>query len=309
QAPRYAAKPWVLYVGFFCPHPPFNAPPEFFERVRDLDVPWPVQHGGRCRPHHPAVEDLIRSFGFDGFDDATVRNAIRAYYALVAFVDDNVGQVLRALEETGLDRTTRTLYTTDHGESLGNRGLWGKFTLYEESAGVPLILRGPGVPAGQVCATPVTLADVFPTVLESLGVEPTPQDRALPGHSLLATARGALPRRPVVAEYHALGSRGANFMIRRGAYKYIHHVRYAPQLFDLAEDPEELHDLAAEPRFRDVREVCAADLRAVLDPAAVDARCKADQARMIARHGGREAILARGEGSGTQIPPELARTA
>ena len=94
-----------------------------------------------------------------------LRRALAAYFGLVSFVDDNVGKLIGALAATGLADDTRVLYSSDHGDNLGTRRLWGKSTMYEESAGVPMILAGPEVPEGFVCHEPVSLVDCFPTVV------------------------------------------------------------------------------------------------------------------------------------------------
>jgi choline-sulfatase len=223
-----------------------------------------------------------------------VRRAITAYFGLVSFLDDNVGKILRALEDTGLAATTRIVYASDHGDNLGTRGLWGKSTLYEESAGIPLILAGPDVPRGKACATPVTLVDAYPTFIDALGAAPDPRDGELPGTSLISIAQGTVPQRTVLSEYHAAGAMTGSYLIRHGKYKYIHYVGLAPMLFDLEADPRERADLAQRPEFAPVLAACEARLRAVLDPEAVDRLARADQQAQIERHGGRQAILNRG---------------
>ena len=136
-------------------------------------------------------------------------------------------------------------------------------------------------------------------------------DRAgdtLPGASLFDVASGATPARPVISEYHAIGSVAGAFMLRYGRWKYCHYVAYGPQLFDLEDDPEELTDLAGDPRYRSQVEEGERRLRAVLDPEAVDARAKKRQGELLAQYGGREAALARGDLGFTPAPgtnPEM----
>src|SRR4029077_20783072 len=108
--------------------------------------------------------------------------------------------VLRALQDAGLAQDTRVIYTSDHGDNVGARGLWGKSALYEESAGVPLIIAAPDIPAGGIVATPVSHIDCAPTILEAAGLPPRVGGRALPGASLFATASGVTPPRPVISE-------------------------------------------------------------------------------------------------------------
>lgn len=129
----------------------------------------------------------------------------------------------------------------------------------------------------------------------------------LPGVSLFAIADGAQPTRPVVSEYHAIGSVAGAFMLRFGRWKYCHYVAYRPQLFDLAADPEELTDLAADPRCRDTIAEGERRLRAILDPEAVDSRAKRRQSELLAKYGGREAAIARGDLGFTPAPGTAAQ--
>jgi len=301
EAPR--DKPWALFVSFVCPHFPLVAPPEFYYRYPLDRIALPKQYLPAERPSHPYLRDYDACVAYDlGFhgDHANVRRAIAGYLGLVSFTDENIGKVLRALEDAGLDADTRVVYTSDHGDNVGARGLWGKSTMYEESAGVPLILRGPDVPAGKTCATPVSHVDLFPFFLEALG-EPVPRDDHL-GVSPLALIGGAEPDRAVLSEYHAIGSTGGITMLRKGRWKYVHCVRYPPQLFDLHADPEELVDLAGDPAHRGTLQRMQAELRRFLDPEEVDARAKRRQAQLLARAGGREAALARGDLNYTPAP-------
>jgi choline-sulfatase len=192
------------------------------------------------------------------------------------------------------------LYTSDHGDNLGARGLWGKSTLYDESAGVPLIVAGDGIARGARCDVPASLVDVYPFIFECVGAG-VPQD-GHPGISLAELPAGAPADRAVLSEYHATTSVAGAFMLRESRYKYVHYVAYRPQLFDLERDPEELVDVADDPRYADVLARMRARLYAMLDPAEVDARAKHRQAELLARHGGREAALARGDLGFTPAP-------
>jgi choline-sulfatase len=302
-APKHRDKPWVLYVGFVCPHPPFVAPKQFFDLYDEKAIPMPDRYAVAERPHHPYLDALARGRPFDeGFTGPDmVRRTIAAYFGLVSFLDDNVGKVLAALERAGLAASTRVLYGTDHGENLGTRGLWQKSTLFEESAGIPLIMAGPDVPQGRSVDTPVTLVDAFPTILQAVGARPSKEDQDLPGASLMDIAKGAVRERSALSEYHAAASISGSFMVRRGRYKYIHYVGFQPMLFDLEADPRERRDLASEPAFRPVLEDYERELRRLLDPDAVDRQARADQARYMERFGGKAAILKRG--AFTHTPP------
>jgi choline-sulfatase len=202
-------------------------------------------------------------------------------------VDRQVGRVIGALERTGLAETTRVVYTSDHGDNIGARGMWGKSTHYDDAAGVPLIIVGPDVAPGRACKTPVSLVDLAPTIMEAVGEDPNGWVEALPGRSLFGIAdRADDPTRTVFSEYHAFGSPSAAFMLRNGRYKCNYYVGYAPELFDLRTDPGEARDRTGDPTCAAIVAAFEAQLRAILDPEATDVRAKADQAALIERFGG-----------------------
>jgi len=286
------------------PHFPLTAPPEHFYKYWNRDLPMPRLYAREQRPAHPYLEDYRNTFCYDDYfkSEADVKRAIAGYFGLVSYLDENIGKVLTALQEAGLADNTRVIYTSDHGDNLGARGLWGKSTMYEEIAGVPLIMAGPGVPKGKRITTPVSHVDCYPTILDTVGVPFSEVKDDHPGVSLLELAAGAKPRRTVLSEYHGMGSTTGAFAIRVGKWKYVHYVKYRPQLFDLENDPDEIHDLATEAAFADVLAECRTALYSVCDPAEVDERAKARQAELLAANGGREAVIARGDLGFTPAP-------
>ena len=296
EAPKYRDKPWVLFVSFVCPHFPLVAPAEFYYQYPLDKMPLPKQYGKNERPEHPYLRDYAESFSYDKyFDGEKVKKAIAAYYGLCTFLDDNIGKVLRALDATGLADSTRVLYTSDHGDNLGARGLWGKSTMYEEVAGVPLIIKGPDIPRGVKISEPANHVDTYPFIMDCAGENAPDLYDGHPGHSLFKLAAGDRPDRNVLTEYHGMGSTTGAFMIRHGKYKYVHYVAYRPQLFDLDADPEELRDLAGDAEYAQVIAECRARLMRICDPAEVDARAKRRQAELLAENGGRDAVIKRGD--------------
>jgi choline-sulfatase len=296
-------KPWVLFVSLVCPHFPLISRSEYYSLYPEDDVPWPLLYAPEERPTHPFFRKMNETIIYDrGFTEARVRRAIAAYFGMVTFLDHNIGRILMALGESRCARDTRVIYTSDHGDNLGNRGLWGKSNLFEDAAGVPLVMAGPDIPQGQVCHEPVSLVDGFPTILAGAGVPPHPDDAALPGRNLFEVARGRAAPRTVLSEYHAVGSPTGAFMIREGNFKYVHYVGMPPQLFDLAADPLEQRDLGQDPTYAGLVANCERALRAVVDPDEADARARADQAARVAAFGGRDAVLARGGLGHSPIP-------
>lgn len=302
-----AGEPWTLFVSFVRPHFPLVAPPEFFAMYPPGTMPLPRLYAHEKRPTHPAVRALRDCMNYDDYFDAErVRIAIASYYALVSFLDDNIGRVLGALDEAGLAENTRVIYTSDHGDNLGNHGLWGKSVMYEESTAIPMILAGPDVPRGATTDGGASLIDCYRTLLEGAGVALPPQDEVLPSQSLWEIARGGDPDRAVLSEYHAAGSVTGTYMIRRGRWKFVYFVGYPPQLFDLQDDPHEAEDLADRPEMQGVLRECEVALRALLDPERVSDRAFADQAARIAENGGVAKILQRGDFGYTPAPGEQA---
>ncbi len=302
EARKWRDKPWVLFVSFVAPHFPLTAPPHWYYRYAQQDLPMPKLYGKAERPAHPFVREYAHTVDYDSHfhSPADVKRALAGYAGLVSSLDENIGHVLSALQAAGLVDDTQVLYTSDHGDNQGARGLWGKSTFYEESAGVPAIIAGPGIAHGRVVDTPVSHIDFAPTILEAAGA-PVSSSR-FPGASLAAIAGGARPARPVLSEYHAIGSTGGGFMLRFDRFKYCRYAAHPPQLFDLRNDPEELVDLASDPAQVPHMAEAERRLRAALDPAEVDARAKARQAELLAAAGGREAALARGDLGFTPAP-------
>lgn len=274
-------EPWCAFVSLVAPHYPLSAPHEFTALYDLSDVPPPEIP---ARPEtHPAVRTMAEFFNYGRwFDDELTQRGRQAYFALCSWVDHNVGRLLKALERSGCANDTLVIYTSDHGEMAGNRGLWCKSFLYRDSVDVPLIIAGPGVPAGRVCDTQVNLVDIAST-LSSLAA-------ASADAPFLKLAHGQTEERLNFSEYHDGGSITGSFAVQHGQWKYIEHVDYPPQLFDVAEDPDELGDLGTDPRCVTERAKCAEALRSVVDPDEANAAAFASQERLMAHHGGRIGI-------------------
>ncbi|MBM3843363.1 MAG: choline-sulfatase [Verrucomicrobia bacterium] len=285
-ARRPRPSPFFLTVSFSQPHSPFVASREHWERYRDdeIDPPRvPPQPLDRMDAHSRRLHHMFR------IDEYTVtpghvRNARRAYYGMLSYIDDQLGRLMATLRETGLLENTLVVFTSDHGEMLGERGLWYKQSLREGSVRVPLVVRPPGAaPAarGRV-AQPVSLLDLLPTLVEA-GAGGAPADYVEPvaGRSLLPllSPGGALPDRPVFAEYSAEGTYAPCLMVRKGRYKYIHCETDPALLFDLEEDPDERRDLAGDPAHAAVQADLHRELLRVWDPPAYRARALASQRR------------------------------
>ncbi len=299
--------PWTLMCSFVCPHPPHIAPQQFYDLYDKISFPMPKLSDPDV-PLHPWIHLLQRARNHEDFlTPATKKVLMNSYYGCVSYLDANIGMVIAALEDAGLRDDTLIVYTTDHGENLGSRRLWGKNNMYEESAAIPMIVAGPGVPEGKVSATPVTLIDIGPTVLDAIGHDAITAQEKLPGRSLMQLANAPSDAdRVAFSEYYAAGADRAAFMIRKGKYKFITYVGYEPELFDLEKDPEETSNLAQDAAYAQVVKQYDSILRAMVDPEKMDDMAFHDQSALVEQCGGREKISAKGAIQGSPVPGEKA---
>lgn len=290
--------PWCLFVGLVAPHFPLVCPPAFYALYPHDRLPQAKLHPDDGHPRHAWVEKqnayMDAEAAFEGPHER--RAALAAYFGLCSWLDHSVGLILSALEGAGLDETTDIVYTSDHGDNAGARGLWGKSNLYEESAAVPLIVRGMGLARG-VRHDPVSLLDVAASIC-------THFDAVLPGADGLPLSDPAstAPDRLILSQYHAAGAVTGAYMLRQGRWKLIHYVGFAPELFDLSADPEETRNLATDPAHARIMADMDAALRGILDPEATDHRAHADQRQLVEALGGAEAVRRIGPRGATQPP-------
>jgi choline-sulfatase len=195
---------------------------------------------------------------------------------LISYIDDKVGELLDALDQTGHADDTIVIFTSDHGDMLGERGMVQKRTFYEWSARVPLIIGGgPVVATETTTAEPVSLIDIVPTLCELVGVEPIRVD----GRSIAPALRGEpVERGPIFVEYHSEGVYAPCWLRRDGDLKYVYVHGSGEQLFDLATDPDELSDLAGRPEYADVVAAARADLLSRFDPDDIEHRIRSSLA-------------------------------
>jgi choline-sulfatase len=239
---RWRERPFFLCVSFTNPHDPWEIRPEYWERYDPDSVELPavgVVPRAEADPHSLRLRDM------SGLDDVSlapeqVSRARHGYFAAISYVDDLIGRVLSELSSTGLSDDTIVIFTADHGEMLGERGLWYKMAFFEPAARVPLLVSAPGRVRPRRVPGPVSLLDLAPTLRELCGIEPA-------GGRSLAGTLGGEPLAPadVAAEYLAEGVNSPAVMLRRGRHKYIWCADDPEQLFDLAADPHELTNLAA----------------------------------------------------------------
>ncbi len=257
---RDPTRPFFLWCSFSKPHPPLDPPEPYCSMYADCDLGAPLRAAWSEPGRAPVPFERTRqTWSADRVSDFSLARARAAYYGLVTQVDYNMGKVFAALSDAGLYDDTLIIYTSDHGEMLGDHRALGKVFAYESSAHVPFLVRLPRSwarrRAGEVDSALVTHADILPTLLDAAtGTAP----EGLDGRSLLPLVRGEDPQEPrqhleiTCSCWEALApgqkrNEAAFTAATDGRYKYIWYPEGArEQLFDLAEDPGELADLCME---------------------------------------------------------------
>ena len=295
--------PWVLFVSFVSPHYPLIAPPDFYDLYNDVNLPYDNYQNLSKNKLHSWVKGIRESWPYDDYMDEEKRKiAVQAYYGMCSFMDSNVGKLLSELKQCDIYDDTTIIYASDHGESLGNRGLWGKMTMYEDSASIPLIIKGPNFKKNQMCKTPVSLIDLYPTIFDILSFNHVASEASIDGESLRAIANKTYDKdRCVLSEYHGAGSYGGAFMLRMGDYKYVYYVGHQPEVFDIKSDPNELQNLANDSSFKSLVDMLDNALRSIINPESVDEAARRDQKKMLKDVGGIDFVLNRGNYAGTPV--------
>jgi choline-sulfatase len=236
-------RPFLLVASFSQPHDPWEVRAEHWHRYDGVEIDPPAVGyiaDDRLDPHGRRIREMCGGLGVE-VADSVVRNARRAHYASISYVDDRVGELLAALDATGLRDDTAVVFMADHGESLGERGLWYKMTFFEPSVTVPLIVSAPGQFGPGRVSSNVSLLDLGPTLIDLAGGS---ADVSLDGTSLVPVLDGGADDHVILSEYLAEGAIAPAVMVRRGPLKLIVSEPDPDQLFDLDADPDELMNLA-----------------------------------------------------------------
>jgi len=280
---RDREKPFFLCASFTHPHDPYACRQEHWDRFRhdEIDLPQAVLTPEQMDPHSRRLR-LVSDMGRYALTEERIRNARHAYYGSIAYIDDRLGALLKVLAASGRAGDTAVVFTGDHGDMLGERGLWYKMCWYEMAARVPMIVTFPGQLAARRVAAPVSLVDLLPTFV-ALATDGKGLDWAdrIDGESLLAVADdpAAAEWRTVAGDYCGEGTVAPLVMLRRGRWKFVRQPGHADQLYDLEADPLELRDLAAEPASASTLAAFAAEAAARWDLDGLSARVLASQRR------------------------------
>ena len=240
--------PFCLMTSFTHPHDPYAARAKFWNLYRDEDIDLPRVPRMQRRYLDPHSQRLYDVSAMDDYTvtEADLRAARHGYYANISYVDDLLGQMIAALEATGKLDDTVIVFTSDHGDFLGERGLWYKMSYLEPSAHVPLLIWQPKRFAARRVKELVTLADILPTFADLGHGGEAKLARPVDGRSLYPLLMGGAEDAQATAwgEYLAEGAIAPMYMLRRGPWKFIHTPSDPDQLFNLVDDPDELHNLA-----------------------------------------------------------------
>ncbi|WP_299867897.1 choline-sulfatase [uncultured Hoeflea sp.] len=274
------ARPWALTVSFTHPHDPYVARKQYWDLYEGCPELEPRVPGIAFADMDPHSQRLYKANDSECFEitETDVRRSRQAYFANISYLDDKIGGILQTLEATRMADNTIVVFCSDHGDMLGERGMWFKMSFFEGSARVPLMISVPGKEARKVPA-PTSNLDITPTLADLAGVS---LDEVAPwtdGESLMEVMNGAERTAPVLMEYAAEGSEAPLVAIREGRYKFAHCELDPPQLFDLEADPDELVNLAGDPAYADQVTQFMARVREIWDMQAYDAEVRQSQAR------------------------------
>lgn len=271
-------RPWCLTVSFTHPHDPYVARRRYWDLYADCAHLLPTVPAMDYADHDPHSQRIFDANDWRSFDitEEHIRRSRQAYFANVSYLDDKVGEILDTLERTRQEAVI--LFVSDHGDMLGERGLWFKMSFFEGSSRVPMMISAPDM-APRLVTEPASTLDVTPTLAELAGIS---MEEVLPwteGKSLVSVASGTPRPGSVALEYAAEASYAPLVALRRGKWKYTRCALDPEQLFDLETDPHELANLAADPAQAATLAEFRAEADARWDLDRFDADIRASQAR------------------------------
>jgi choline-sulfatase len=283
-------RPFAMVVSMTHPHDPYTIPQAYWDRYEGVAIDRPrVSMPVEKLDAHSRRLRHVCGLDIQPVSDAQTQLARRAYYGAVSYVDDQVGSLLQTLKQARLADDTVVILIADHGDMLGERGLWYKMNFFEPACRIPLIVHapgrvasggvGPGTVAPRRVAGAASLVDILPTLCELAGIATGEYAGTLDGESLVPQLLGKPGRDEVIGEYLAEGAIAPLVMIRRGRYKFVHSPVDPDQLYDLSVDRDELENLASNPAHSGLIAAFRAEVGQRWDLSAVHASVLASQRR------------------------------
>ncbi|UHS59423.1 choline-sulfatase [Agrobacterium vaccinii] len=269
-------RPWCLTVSFTHPHDPYVARRRFWDLYEDCPALDPQVDALPFAQQDQHSKRLLEACDHRAFDISReqVRRARQGYFANISYIDEKIGELLDVLKRTRMEDNTTILFLSDHGDMLGERGLWFKMNFFEGSSRVPLMISAPSMDAGRI-DTPVSTLDVTPTLCALAGLDMSTLKQWTDGEDLSSLAS----RGPVPMEYAAEGSIAPLVAIRDGRYKLTICEQDPPLLFDIEADPHELANLAVQPEYEATLASLLEQVRNRWDLPAFDRSVRESQAR------------------------------
>ena len=266
-------RPFMSVVSLTHPHEPFYCTQPYWDLYEGVDIPLPKVAALPVEEQDPLTRyNMIRWELENGFDDETITRSRRAYFGAVSYIDHQVGRLVRLLEELSLRDNTVIIFTSDHGELLGERGLWFKRHFFEPAAAVPLIISAPGGLRGQTVPENVSLMDLLPTMLDLAGDHQLDDLREpIDGHSLTSLMSGGSGQNVAYSEIMSDGLPAPIFMIKREHWKLIGGPAYPTALYDLDQDPHEETNLALASETQDVFKALVTEMETKWDASTLQA--------------------------------------
>ena len=272
--------PFLLTVSFTSPHDPYVARPEYWNLYRDEEIDLPQvppilidqmdEHSKRIRTHYSIDKAKVT--------DEEIRRARHGYYASIEYIDAKVAGLIQVLKETGLSKNTLVVFASDHGDMMGERGLYYKKTFFEWSSRVPLVFWADGQLSPQRISETVSLLDILPTFVDL--ADTTDDMIEADGASLMPLLKGkTLGPRSILGEFLSEGVFEPTFMLVRGRLKLFYSEKDPSILFDVDADPDELTNLSDDPNYAQAMEEMLAEARATWDISTLKTQIVKDQDR------------------------------
>ena len=280
RAREDTGEPFMLTVSLIQPHDPYLCRQREWDLYADKEIDLPrLSPADACDPHSKRLRHGYGASDID-LDDDTIRNARRAYYGAISDIDNKVAGLLQTLKESGFEDNTIVIFTSDHGDMLGERGMWFKMSFLEHSARVPLIVHAPSRFTPRRVGAAVSLADIMPTLVD-MATDGAGMDYVTPieGRSLAHHLAGEAGHDEAIGEYFAEGTDTPIFMLRRGTIKTIYSDKDPLQLFDLANDPDETKNLAQNPGQQSAAQAITEEITRRYDTRALTERVLESQRR------------------------------
>lgn len=265
RAERPASQPWALVLSTLAPHDPYIVPLRYYERYDPRRIPQPASFGDNLegRPAiYRRIQQVWKDLDWEHFAQATA-----CYYAFCSLIDDQVGRVLAALDQTSQAENTLVIYVSDHGDYLGAHRLMLKgIPAYDQAYRVPLLIAGPGIPRGRTISQRVSHLDLAASILPLLGLDPAPRrvgfDYLPPGRSLLPLLGQDPQEQAAWSSEHFAECHGQRFAYTQRIlwwqdYKYVFNGFDRDEFYNLADDPDEMHNRAEDPTMTDIIEEMA----------------------------------------------------